>query len=212
MIGFGDLGVSLRITTVMAPVALYFLILGILNSRPRLQLLRGRRDFLLLIVALCPLFALPVLQWAQSSWLASVAAGIAGGALLMLMAPPADSWVIYNITAARANKAVADALASAGIDFQCRRGEFRLTDRSAVVRLTPFPLLRNVSIRMTGDARGLAGRIEAALAGQLGSIAVETTPMAMALLLVATAMLVAPLAMAAPQAGELVRILTGMLY
>jgi hypothetical protein len=34
----------------------------------------------------------------------------------------------------------------------------------------------------------------------------------MALLLVAAAMLVAPLAMVAPRAGEIVRILTGMLY
>ncbi|MGB2822184.1 MAG: hypothetical protein WBF17_14465, partial [Phycisphaerae bacterium] len=59
-----DLGVSLRIATVVVPVALYFLVLGLLNSRPRPQLLRGRRDFALLIVALSPLFVLPVLHWA----------------------------------------------------------------------------------------------------------------------------------------------------
>jgi asparagine N-glycosylation enzyme membrane subunit Stt3 len=183
-----ELSVSLRIATVVVPVALYFLILGLLNSRRRPQLLRGRRDFALLIVALSPLFVLPVLHWS-------------GG-----------SWVIYNVTPSQAVRAVGDALRAAGLDSSGRDGAFDLTGRAATVQVSPFPLLRNVSIRMTGTDRRASGRFEAALARQLGGISAETTPMAMALLLVAAAMLVAPLAMVAPRAGEIVRILTGMLY
>jgi hypothetical protein len=43
MAGIEQLGISLRIAMVVVPVALYFLILGLLNSRPCPQLLRGRR-------------------------------------------------------------------------------------------------------------------------------------------------------------------------
>jgi len=207
-----ELSVSLRIATVVVPVALYFLILGLLNSRRRPQLLRGRRDFALLIVALCPLFVLPVLHWSGGSWLALAAAGAAAGGVFALLSPPADSWVVYNVTPAQAVQAVGDALRAAGLDFSGRDGAFDLTGGAATVQVSPFPLLRNVSIRMTGADRRASGRFEAALARQLGGISAETTPMAMALLLVAAAMLVAPLAMVAPRAGEIVRILTGMLY
>ncbi len=207
-----DLGFSLRIATVVVPVALYFLILGLLNSRPRPQLLRGRRDFALLIVALSPLFVLPVLHWAGGSWLALAAAAGAGAGGLALLSPPADSWVVYNITPLQAAEAVRDAIRAAGLEFDRRGGAFDLTGLGATVQLSPFPLLRNVSIRMTPADRGVSRLFEAALARRLGGISAETTPMAMALLLVAAAMLVAPLAIVAPRAGEIVRILTGMLY
>jgi len=209
--GVGDLGISLRIATVVVPVALYFLILGLLNSRPCPQLLRGRRDFALLIVALSPLFVLPVLSWAGGSWLALAAAAAAGGGGLALLRPPADSWVIYNITSAEAVEAVRHALRAAGLAFEVRDRVFHLPG-GATVDLSPFPLLRNVSICMTPTERGASRRFEAALARRLCTLSAETSPMAMALLLVAAAMLVAPLAMVAPRAGEIVRILTGMLY
>ena len=54
--------------------------------------------------------------------------------------------------------------------------------------------------------------VDRALAGRMELLSAQTTPMAMAMLLVATTMLVAPLAMVAPRAVEIVRILTGLLY
>jgi len=211
MIGIGDLGLSLRTIMVVVPVALYFLVLGLLNSRPRPQLLRGRRDFLLLVMALGPVFAMPVLHWVQDPWpgLAAAAAAVACG--LVVLAPPAASWVVYNIPPAAAARIVGEALRAAGLTPAQDHGAFRLSD-GAEVHLSAFPFLRNVSIRMTGAPPGAAERFERALAERIEAVPAETTPMAMALLLVAAAMLVAPLAMAAPQAGEIVRILTGMLY
>jgi len=77
----GQLSASLRVAAVVVPVAVYFLVLGLLNSRRHPQLLRARRDFLLLIAALCPLFVLPVLEWSAGSWAApAVLAAAAGGA------------------------------------------------------------------------------------------------------------------------------------
>ena len=78
--------------------------------------------------------------------------------------------------------------------------------------MSGFPLLRNISIRMTGCESRAADLFERALSRNVESLTAQTTPAAMAMLLVATAMFVAPLAMAAPKAVELVRIITGLLY
>jgi len=212
MIGTGELVLSLRITTVVVPVALYFLILGLLNSRRRPQLLRARRDFLLLVAALGPVFVMPALHWAQGSWAALAGAGGLLVAGLAAMAPPRASWVIYNISLPEASRAAAKALRAAGLGFVEAEGTFRLTHETGQVRLSAFPLLHNVSVRMAGAPVAAARRFETALAEQVDDVPAETTPMAMALLLVATAMLIAPLALAAPRAGQIVRILTGMLY
>ncbi len=212
VLGTVHLGVSLRIATVVVPVALYFLILGLLNSRRSPQLLRGRRDFALMIAALGPLFLVPLLGWVQSPHVALAVLGLAAAAAFALLAPPRASWVIYNIEPAEAARAVAGALRDAGLAFREADGGFCLSGGDGAVRLSPFPLLRNVSVRMTAADRDTARRFESALTGRVHSVPAETTPMAMALLLVATAMLVAPLAMVAPRAGEIVRILTGMLY
>jgi hypothetical protein len=80
------------------------------------------------------------------------------------------------------------------------------------VEFSSFSLLRNVTVRMTGCDHRTAQLFEQALAGRMELLSAQTTPMAMAMLLVATTMLVAPLAMVAPRAVEIVRILTGLLY
>jgi hypothetical protein len=96
--------------------------------------------------------------------------------------------------------------------FRREGSTFELTGLASAVNLSAFPLLRNVSVRLVGADEATAGLFEARLAGRLGAIPTETAPTTMALLLVAAGMLVAPLALVAPQAGEIVRILTGMFY
>lgn len=205
-------GLSLQIAAVVVPVSLYFLILGLLNTRHRPQLLRARRDFAMLIVALSPLFACPLLSWVGHSPAALAAGAVVAVAALLALRPPRASWVVYNITPAEAADAVTRSLERSGLSFQRDQGDqvFHLPGGS--VELSSFPLLRNVSIRMTGCDDRAVGLFEQALAGRIELLSAQTTPMAMAMLLVATAMLVAPLVMVAPKAVEIVRILTGMLY
>ena len=203
---------GVQIATVVVPVALYFLVLGLLNTRRRPQLLRGRVDFILLLTALSPLVICPLAAWVGASTPVLAAAGAAALAAIWLLSPSQASWVIYNITAAEALDAVERTLDRTGMNFRHRPEErtFHLADGQ--IELSGFSLLRNVSLRMTGcDARS-AHLFERALAKQVRTLNAETTPMAMAMLLVATAMLVAPLAIVAPKAVELVRILTGLLY
>jgi hypothetical protein len=205
-------GIPLQIAAVVAPVSLYFMVLGLLNTRSRPQMLRARLDLAMLAGALSPLVVCPLMSWAGQSYLAMAAVAAGGVAAIWLLSPARASWVIYNITPAEAQAAVAKALDRAGMAFQRSQGEQFLLLQGGHVELGSFPLLRNVTVRMTGCDRPTVHTFEQALAGRIELLSAQTTPTAMAMLLVATTMLVAPLAMVAPRAVEIVRILTGLLY
>lgn len=211
MIAGGYISVSAQIAMVAVPVAVYFLLLGLLNSRSRPQLLSGRQDFTILIVALSPLFVLPVLRCWGLSAVTALGAIAAVAAAAVLLGPRGNTWVIYNLPSRQARQALARALESLGLGFHDCPDGVGLDDGRGQIRLGSFSLLRNTSVRLTADDPDLAARLELALARTLADCRVETSPMAMALLLVATAMLVAPLALMAHQAPELVRQLTNLL-
>jgi len=211
MLGSEYIDIWARVTAVVVPVAVYFLLLGLLNSRRHPQLLTGRRDFALLVVALGPLFVLPALA-ALGPSLGSAALVVAAMATaVLLLAPGRGSWVVYNVPSAQGREAVARALGRLGLPAEPFAGGFRLGENGPVVQISDFPLLRNVTVRLRGGGPELARRFESALGGVLAEVHAETSPMAVSLLLVATAMLVTPLGMVAHRAGEIVRLLTGLL-
>ena len=211
MLSSAQLEAALRIAGVVVPVAAYFLILGLLNSRRHPQLLSGRWDFALLIAALSPLFLLPALSWVGASPVGALAAAgaLAGGA--MLLAPKRRTWVVYNLPAAQARHVVERALASLGVTAEPDDAGLRLEGERAVVRIGGFPLLQNVLVKLQGGSEEFARRFEAALSRTLAGVNTEASPAAAAFLLVATAMLVAPLTLIAHRAPEIVRILTDLL-
>lgn len=202
---------QLQIATVVVPVAVYFLILGFLNSRRCPQLLSGRRDFALLVVALCPLFVLPALGYVGISPFTVGIAVVAVAGCIYALAPRGHTWVIYNLPLPRAIKLTENALQDAGAQVRRNRNGFDLPAVGGRLEIHSFSLLHNVSIRLQGGDVDLAGRFEASLRRELAAIRSEATPAATAMLLVATAMLVAPLALVAYRADEIVRILTDLL-
>jgi hypothetical protein len=203
------LALPLRLATIVVPVAVYFLILGLLNSRRHPSLLGARQDFALLAVALSPLALLPLLSMMGFSPVSlAVSAAIVAVAAAVL-APRGNSWVIYNLSAEEARRLVARALADCDTDAQTDAGRFTLPG-GGEMEISGFGLLRNVTIRMRGSD-DLAGPFEAALAKRVAACHSAPAPMAMALLLVATAMLVVPMMMVAQRAPEIVRILTDLL-
>lgn len=205
-----QIDVAIRIATVSAPVAMYFLILGLLNSRRRPQILSGRLDFALLVAALSPLIIVPALHAvgvsavSVSLSIAAVAAGIS------LLAPRGSTWVVYNIAPPQAKRAVRQALGNMRRTWQMDGDVFELDHDQGRLRLSSFPMLRNVSVRFSGS-RELSAELERELSAVLADIPAETEPATVALLLVATGMMLAPLAFAANHAGEIVRILTDLL-
>jgi len=210
MIASEYLAAYLRIATAVVPVGVYFLILGLLNSRRHPQMLSGRQDFALLMSAISPLFVVPVLQYiGMSIWsVAAAAAGVAG--LILLLAPRGRTWVVYNLSAAEARKVVAQALLETRTSFSESRKGFHLEDSAGFVELGGFSLLRNVSITMRGCDRQASARFESALSAALASCRTEANPAGVTMLLVATASLIAPFAMIAHEVPEIVRLLSDL--
>ena len=172
-LGIQQATLTIMVSAVALPAALYFLLIGVLNSRTTPQLVRGRTDFICLTVAFSPMFALPLLQ----------AVGASAEQALSEMDRP----------------------------FRRDGRRLRVTDGDLTVRLSSIPLLRNVSIQLEGPAdEGFSGRFEARLADRLGAVPAGATPMASAFLMIATALLAAPLALAADRMPEMVRLLTDL--
>jgi len=210
MMAGGNFDMGIRVATVVVPVALYFLILGLLNTRRTPQVLGGRLDFGLLMGAMSPLLVVPVLHTIGISQ-ASIAAAcgvVACG--ILLLAPRGHTWVVYNASPAEAEHAVTSALSALGCTWRKTGRLFRIDGGTETVLVTHFPVLRNVSVQFVGgDQRGTNFGRELTCA--LARVSAEPSAMAVALLVVAMVMMVAPLAMMANEAGEIVRILTDLL-
>jgi hypothetical protein len=204
------LDIYLRIATVAVPVGVYFLILGLLNSRRNPQLLSGLQDFALLIAAISPLFVLPALQYVgMSVWtVAAAAAAVAG--IILVLAPRGPSWVVYNLSQLQARRAIGRILQEIGSSFTESKVGFHLHDENCFVEIGGFPLLHNVSVRLRGGNEQTAIRFEEALSAAMASIKAEANPAGVSLLLVATGMLITPLALMAHEVPQIVRLLTDL--
>ena len=222
MLGFEQLTFPLRLTAIVLPVALYFLVLGLLNSRKHPQLLTTRQDFVLLMTTLSPLILVPAMSMLQGFGSAGVAAGVLGGlGLLLLTDHRGGQWVIYNLPPDQALSLMERCLTRMGVTVKSVADGLELVGTSTgddeaagqtpvVLEIRPFPLLRNVSLRLRNASPDLTHRFRDELSRQLASMESPTPSMAMALLIVATAMMIAPLAMAVQKAPELVRLLTDL--
>jgi len=206
----GHLDVCIRVATVVVPVALYFLVLGLLNTRRTPQVLGGRLDFALLMGAMSPLFVVPVLHAVgfSAAHLAAACGVVACG--ILVLAPPGQLWVVYNASPLEAEHAVASALNALGCTWKKTGHAFQIDGGSGTVLVTHFPLLRNVSVRFSGD-EGRGANFGRELGHALARVSAEPSAMAVALLVVAMVMLVAPLALMANEAGQIVRLLTDLL-
>jgi hypothetical protein len=210
VLGSEQLSPSLKLAGMIAPVAIYFVLLGLLNSRRRPQLLSARRDFALLVLAMSPLFAFPALAWIGFSSLHVLALGAVIATAIAVLSPRGHGWVIYNISRAQACRAIERALRVLDLPYSRTADGFELSDGS-VLEVNSFALLRNVSIRLRSGSEKLAADVETELERTVSGIRAEASPMAVAMLLVASGMLVAPLALMAHRAGEIVRLLTDLL-
>jgi len=212
MLGSWQLELSVQIALAGVPVAVYFLILGLLNSQNHPQVLSGRLDFCLLMASFSPLCVIPLLNWVGANLL-TVSAAIGGAvALTWLLAPRLhQTWVIYNTSRENVLRSVARALDLAGIPYR-RQGDRFVLGMGPRIAITSFPLLRNISIHLGDIAkchRPALRRFEAELVRRVGRIEAAPSPMAVCFVLISTATIVAPLILMADRVPEMVRILIG---
>jgi len=220
MLGFEQLTFQMRLAAIVLPVALYFLVLGLLNSRKHPQLLTSRQDFVLLMMALSPLVLVPALGVLHGGWGVAVAAGVLGGlGTLLLTDPFGGRWVIYNVPPEQAVGMMERCLShlgvharptATGLEFTEPRADQSAGETRVVLEIRPFPLLRNVSLHLRNASPRFTRQFREELSRQLTAMEPPITPMAMGLLIVATAMMIAPLAMVVQKAPDLVRLLTDL--
>ena len=146
-----SLELTIRFATVMVPLALYFLILGLLNTRHHPQVLAGRLDSSLLLLALSPLFVVPILHAVGVSMMSLVlsATGVVG--VIAVLAPRGQTWVIYNASARQSRQAIDAALRSLGIPWRLHHAAWHFEDQVGRIEVMSFPMLKNVSVRFEGD-------------------------------------------------------------
>jgi len=112
----------------------------------------------------------------------------------------------------KALRCVGRALDLAGFRYSRREDRFYL-EGGPNIHLASFPILRNVSVHISPTdkcRRAALRRFEAELARTIGAVEVTASPMAVSFVLVATAMIVAPLILLADHVPEMVRILTDL--
>lgn len=213
MLGTWKLEFSLQIGLVAVPVAVYFLVLGLLNSQHRPQMLSGRLDFSLLMAALAPMGVVPLLNWIGVNAFTVVGAIAAVACGVLALAPRrGHSWVIYNIERAHALRCLERALAAAQVPFTRVQDRLELSGGAAIT-LSDFPLLRNVTIHVepAGLNHPTLRLLESEFARRIGRLEVLASPMAVTFVLVSTAMIVAPLILLADRVPEMVRLLTDLM-
>ena len=208
-LGIEQINVSLRIATVVAPIALYFFLLGYLNTRNRPQLLTGRQDFALLTIALSPLAISPLLHYLDGGALTLLTIATLVVLAILVFSPRGRTCVIYNLTCEQARSTIVETLARMGHSASITPNGVDLKD-GKIVEVTTFPFLRNVTLRLLGGEDAFWMDFENRLHDRLRRVTTEPRPMAVSLLLVATAMIVAPLVLVVEHVPEIVRILTDM--
>ena len=206
-LGMDNMSLCLRVAAVVAPIAIYFLILGLLNSRRHPQLLSSRQDLTLLVAALSPLLALPAVTYFQNVWFALAVIAGGGLAVVALLTPSGSSWVIYNVSPQHGRSMIEALLRELDQPFVSQFNGLKLADSDGFIQFSDFALLRNMTFRLHGTAQRLEQPLIDHLRARLRRHVVEPSHMAVGLLLVATAMLVVPLSLVAQRAPELVRLI-----
>ena len=204
LLSIQDILMSLSLAQVIAPVATYFLILGLLNSRPRPQMLTGLEDALVLWGAMSMFFWPTLTAWLGMKLFVSILA--ASGVLLgmLFLTCRAKSWVVYNLPAEDARQIVRQVLADLQWSSRESKRDFRLPGGQCI-SFDGFALMRNVTIRLHGasaDERQLFSR---ELAQRLSRTPAEVAVAASAMVMVAAGMLAVMATVMAPHAPEIAR-------
>lgn len=211
ILGLEQLDISMRVVTIVGPIALYFMLLGLLNTRRNPQMLTGRQDFAMLLVAISPLALQPMVHYLGGGTAVVVGCAIMIIGTIWRLSPRGRTFVIYNLPRQQGLEIVLKSLESIGFQGKLTPRGIELPQDKGIVHIDSFPLLRNFSLRLTGGCAETWGAFEENLAHRLGKIQATPTPMAVTLLLIATGMIIAPTVLMIHHAPEIVRILTDLL-
>lgn len=203
----------LMLVLCIAPVAVYFLTLGLVNSHSRPWMISGRSDFISLTVVLIPLliWPLPMLVQARQWWILGGAV-FAMSAMFYRMLPSVRAgFVIYNIAEKRCLRLVQDSIASLGWHGEWAGAQWTSADRSMSVTLRGFSPLRNVTLNIESQTERHASDVEAlrtAMERRFESIAQMPSTMGACLVMLGLGLMIIPIWMVSRHIDDLVDAVT----
>ncbi len=213
LIGSYQVADVLMLVGCVAPIAMYFLTLGLVNSHGRPCLVSARSDFLSLTIALIPLFiwTLPVLAQVRAWWLLAAGAGAAALGFFWMLPRAGDGFVIYNIAESRCRRLLEETLTALSWRGRWHDRVWFSDDGSFTIRISGIAALRNASIHVeAADSLGPARmqQLETELSARLRDVAQLPSSMGVCLVLIGAAMLIAPVSMLSRHIDDLVEVMS----
>ena len=202
----------LHVLLTVVPVAMYFLMLGLVNSQKRPYFVSGRRDFLILALVFSPVLIRPLWWLAGVFWWPIFAMVVVLGIALFLLVLPKEStsWVVYNVTNHRFHRVLERALRETGVSWRWRHDRIEFENSSLEIVVSSFALLRNVTVYLKGEPpdQVLIRRISTALEQELGHVRSRPATTGVVFLIVGTALLAWPMFMMSKHLDVLVDLFT----
>jgi hypothetical protein len=156
---------SLHLTIALVPLAVYLLLLGLINLSPRPFLTTGIRDGMALALGLSGLFVAGPLElflperaasvFGPFVWFLLIGLYLLGCSLLVLMGRP--RLVIYNATATDLRPILERVVKQLDAEATCTGDTFVLPQLFVQLHLEEFAALRNVSLVSVGPRQSWLG-------------------------------------------------------
>ena len=208
----------LKVVINVAPIAIYFLVLGLVNSQGHPKLVNARSDFIALTLVFVPVLVWPVPLLVAGNYTWLLAAGLALGAagFVALVPAPMSGWVIYNVGEGRCRRALEEAVEQAGWGFHWQDHTMTVPQANLRIDISCFPLLRNVSLHF----RPIVGKLQAEpiellrqhLESRLMRVALLPSTTGACLLVIGAGLLIVPLWMMSRHIDAIVELVHRLLF
>ncbi len=211
----------LKLALNIAPPALYFVILGLVNSQSKPHLISSRNDWLALVCVFFPVVIYPSIVLASWGYylLSVTIIGIIAIGLMISSPKEGVGWVIYNTSKAVVRNWIVKGFDKYDIEYQFKNSKsvIRLPKEKIFVKLSGFSLLRNVTVSLGSDDKNsninseISDIIEKELKINVMNVESGVNIIGPAMLVAGTSMLILPLMMMIRHIDAFVRLVSDLL-
>lgn len=182
----------------VAPIALYFLVLGLVNSHSRPFMTTSRSDFVSLTTVLVPVMLWPVPGFAGGRlWWPLIVGAAAAAAIFWYLLPRSSSgFVIYNISEGACVRLLDDALRALRLTGRWDSSVWRSDSGELTIHVRKFSVLRNITLNIDvreGVSRPFVKMLGDELHERLKRVAQLPSTMGACLVLLGVGLLILPM-------------------
>ncbi len=198
------------------PIALYFLVLGLVNSHARPFLITARTDFVTLSCALMPilLWPLPTFVGSGMTWLLIVGLVFAAGLFVWMLKTAGTGFVIYNIDQSCCRRILDGAIRATGFKGRWTDDTWQDDAGLVAIHVRKFALLRNITLHIETDDPAAAKRLPqfaAELDRRLATIAQLPSTRGVCLVIIGVALMILPMWMVGRHIHDIVEAVSNIL-